>query len=176
MGDAGAVTGSDSALLAKVRELRQYGWTSKYSINREFGRNSRLDEIQAAVLRLKLPYLQEWNETRRKIFGRYLLSSGSRVKFFSKPNESFVGHLCPITVESYSQKELSHYFQDNGVSTSIHFPLPDNYQAIELKHRSLVSLPVTEWACSSLVTIPIFPELTEKEIDIICRTLEEIKR
>ena len=173
-GDGGAVTSNDANLLARVRQLRQYGWGSKYSIELQFGRNSRLDEVQAAILRVKLPYLSKWNKTRREIFHRYSSCAGKNVKFYSQVNESFVAHLCPITVEGYSQAELADFFSLRGISTSVHFPLPDHKQRIDLRLRNLVELPVTEYACSNLVTIPIFPEMNENEIEAVCKALKEL--
>ncbi len=173
-GDGGAVTSNHSTMLARVRQLRQYGWGSKYSIELPFGRNSRLDELQAAILRVKLPYLNEWNKTRREIFRRYLVSAGKNVKFYSQVNESFVAHLCPITVDGYSQAELLDFFSARGIATSIHFPIPDHNQRIYLKYKDLVTLPVTEYACSNLVTIPIFPEMVESEIESVCKALKEL--
>jgi len=173
-GDGGAVASNDPIMIERVRKLRQYGWGSKYSIELPFGRNSRLDEVQAAILRVKLPYLSEWNNTRREIFRRYSIAAGKQVKFYSQVSESFVAHLCPITVEGYNQSELLEFFTVRGISTSVHFPIPDHKQQINLEFRNLVELPVTEYACSNLVTIPIFPEMTESEIRAVCKALEEL--
>ena len=173
-GDGGAVTSNDANLLKRVRQLRQYGWGSKYSIELPFGRNSRLDEVQAAILRVKLPHLDKWNQSRREIFGRYLNSAGQNVRFYSQADPSYVAHLCPITVDGYSQDELLEYFSSREISAAIHFPIPDHKQGISLSFRSLVKLPVTEYACSNLVTIPIFPEMTESEIETVCKALEEL--
>jgi dTDP-4-amino-4,6-dideoxygalactose transaminase len=174
LGDGGAVAGNNPELLSKVKQLRQYGWKSKYSIELPFGRNSRLDEIQATILRVKLPRVPEWNQRRREIFSRYLAASGTKIKFYSEADDSFVGHLCPITVSNFSQSELLEYFASKSVSASVHFPVPDNKQRIDLKYRDLVMLPNTENACAQLVTIPIFPEMTELEVDIVCKALAEI--
>jgi dTDP-4-amino-4,6-dideoxygalactose transaminase len=173
-GDAGAITGNNMAMLQTARQLRQYGWKSKYSIELPYGRNSRLDEIQAAILRIKLPYVSSWNQSRREIYNRYQMASGSKVKFYSMPDESYVGHLCPITVKAYSQKALLDFFSSKGISASVHFPIPDHRQQIELKFRDLVTLPVSEDSCASLVTIPLFPEMTEEEIQTVCNALQEL--
>jgi dTDP-4-amino-4,6-dideoxygalactose transaminase len=173
-GDGGAVAGNSSELSNKVRKLRQYGWSSKYSIDLAGGRNSRLDEIQAAILRIKLPYLDAWNEERRRIFQRYLESASSAVKFYSSPSPEFVGHLAPITVSGVTQLELTEYFEDLGIQTSIHFPVPDHKQTLDLKHRDLVPLPVTERSCESLVTLPIFPEMSDTEISRVSKALSKV--
>jgi aminotransferase EvaB len=173
-GDAGAVSGTNLGMLSKVRRLRQYGWGSKYSIDLPFGRNSRLDEIQAAILRIKLPYVPSWNQKRRDIYSRYQAAASKHVKLYSLPDESFVGHLCPLTVEGFSQKQLLDFLASKGISASVHFPVPDHLQRIELKFRTLVPLPVTEKSCANLVTVPIFPELTELEIQKVCDALGEL--
>jgi dTDP-4-amino-4,6-dideoxygalactose transaminase len=171
-GDAGAITGSNTEMLKIARQLRQYGWASKYSIEIPFGRNSRLDELQAAILRIKLPYVMAWNQTRREIYKRYQVASGRNVKFFSGYNPSFVGHLCPIMVEGMTQRDLLEYFAGKAIAASVHFPVPDNHQKIDLKYRNLVEVPNAERACASLVTLPLFPEMTEAEINQVCTSLE----
>jgi dTDP-4-amino-4,6-dideoxygalactose transaminase len=174
-GDGGLVAGNDIELLQKVSKLRQYGWSEKYSIDLAGGKNSRLDEIQAAILRIKLKEVDGWNQRRRDIFQKYISSSSSKVKFYSKADESFVGHLCAVTVEGISQVSLTKHFSSRGIATSIHFPVPDHSQQIELAHRSLVALPVTEWACANLITIPLFPELTDSEVESVCSALRDLE-
>ena len=174
LGDGGAVSGTDMDLLLKVRMLRQYGWSKKYSIDIPFGRNSRLDEIQAAILRVKLPYVEHWNHRRREIYALYLDAASRKVRFYSSIDQTFVGHLCVITVEGLNQKQLSDFFSSRGIQTSIHFPIPDHLQEIELKYRGLVALPETEQSCSNLVTLPLFPELTTIEVQRICEALGEV--
>ena len=173
-GDAGAITGSNTKMLQIARQLRQYGWASKYSIEVPFGRNSRLDELQAAILRIKLPHVMTWNQTRRKIYTRYQVASGRNVKFFSEPNPSYVGHLCPITVEGMTQQDLLEYFAGKAIAASVHFPVPDNHQKIELKYRDLVEVPNAEHGCARLVTLPLFPEMTDSEINQVCSALTEL--
>jgi aminotransferase EvaB len=174
MGDGGAISGKNLNLIKKVRNLRQYGWESKYSIETPLGRNSRLDEIQAAVLRIKLNYVEEWNLKRRQIFRRYNSSASPSVKFFGQLDESFVAHLCPIIVNAKTQAQLIEYFSAHKISASVHFPVPDHKQKIEMLYKTAVDLSETENACSRLVTIPIFPELTESEIQQVCSALSEL--
>jgi dTDP-4-amino-4,6-dideoxygalactose transaminase len=173
-GDGGAVAGSDKTLTDKVRKLRQYGWGRKYHLEIEGGRNSRLDEIQAAILSKKLPNLNNWNQKRRQIFRSYAEASSKYVRFFSSPDESYVGHLVPITVAGMTQSQLVHYFEALGIQTSVHFPIPDHKQNLKLKHKDLVPLPVTENASGSHVTLPIFPEMKESEIFRVCEALSKV--
>src|SRR3954469_6620878 len=94
LGDGGAVTTDDAALAGRLRELRQYGWDSKYRVARRGGRNSRLDEMQAALLRLKLPHLDRWNEERRRLAQRYAREMGnSRVRCPADFGADNVAHL-----------------------------------------------------------------------------------
>lgn len=176
LGDGGAVSGNNSQMLHKVRKLRQYGWESKYSIETPLGRNSRLDEIQAAILRIKLNYVSDWNQKRRQIYARYEESAGNSVHFFGKKDASFVAHLCPIIVNGKTQDQLIEHFLSLGISASIHFPVPDHKQKIELAYKDLIDLSETELACASLVTIPLFPELTEIEIQQVCNALSELDK
>jgi|688.fasta_scaffold266678_2 aminotransferase EvaB len=174
LGDGGAVSGNNSQMLSKVGKLRQYGWESKYSIETPLGRNSRLDEIQASILRIKLRHVSDWNEKRRQIYARYQESAGNSVQFFGQQNASFVAHLCPIIVNGKTQDQLIEHFLSLGISASIHFPVPDHKQKIELAYRDLIDLSTTELACASLVTIPLFPELTDIEIQKVCNALSEL--
>jgi dTDP-3-amino-2,3,6-trideoxy-4-keto-D-glucose/dTDP-3-amino-3,4,6-trideoxy-alpha-D-glucose/dTDP-2,6-dideoxy-D-kanosamine transaminase len=173
-GDGGAVAGGDRKLTDKIRKLRQYGWGRKYHLEAERGRNSRLDELQAAILLTKLPHLDDWNQKRRDIFQSYVEQSSPSVRFFSHPDQSYVGHLAPITVNGMTQSQLEGYFEAKGIQTSVHFPIPDHKQKLMLKHKNLVPLPVTEHACSSHVTLPIFPEMTELEISRVCEALSKV--
>lgn len=175
-GDGGAVGATRVDLALRVRKLRQYGWGERYKIEVANGRNSRLDEIQAAILNLKFPLLDSWNQKRRDIYASYVQSASPKVKFFSEPNHSFVGHLAPITVENMTQVQLREYFRKLGILTSIHFPTPDHKQPINLQHADLISLEVTEKSCSSLITLPIFPEMTRIEVSRVCDALSKVSK
>lgn len=164
-GDGGALATNRPELKKKIRMLRQYGWGEKYHIEIADGRNSRLDEIQAAILGLKLPYLNEWNQRRREIFARYVNAANNSVKYFSDPlDEGFVAHLAVIQPLSVSRSEAEHFFRQADIQTSRHFPVPDHRQSLKVKYRDLVTLPVTEWSSENCMSIPLFPELYEEEI------------
>lgn len=165
LGDGGAVYTNDPALADAVRRMRQYGWTSKYRIEFDHGRNSRLDEIQAAILRIKLPHLDEWNERRRAIHSRYEAASGSLVH---SADEAFIAHLAVAT--SPHRDRVREQLASAGVSTDVHYPLPDHQQAFPGGLAS-VSLPVTERLAGEVFSLPMFPELTESEVDRISEAL-----
>lgn len=174
IGDGGALAGNSKEFKEKVLMLRQYGWSEKYSITIPNGRNSRLDEIQAAVLRIKLRQLDIWNSKRRELFKKYITAANNRVKFFGSATESYIAHLVPIVVSGLSQQATMQFFSDRKIDTGIHYPVPDHLQQIELRYQNLIPLPVTEKAAQEHITIPIFPWLFKTEIDRICQALREV--
>lgn len=163
LGDAGAIVTGDAALASRVRSLRQYGWGKKYSVDREGGRNSRLDEMQAAFLRVKLPYLSHWNATRLRIARRY------REGLRDLPLQStewcegeYVAHL--VVVRSGDRDALRADLASCGIATDVHYPLPDHLQPVENREHAL-RLPVAEAACREVLTLPCFPGMTDAEVD-----------
>lgn len=162
LGDGGAVFTNSSELASKVKSLRQYGWSSKYTTSTKGGMNSRLDELQAAILRVKLPLLEGWNEKRREIHTRFEVAGQGKVSFVNQSSESFVAHLAVIT--SPKRDLLANYFADHGIATDVHYPIPDHKQEICSSRVDLLQLPITEKLASEILSIPIFPELTEEEI------------
>lgn len=171
LGDAGAVFTGDAALAAKVRQLRQYGWESKYRTTVLGGTNSRLDEIQAAILREKLPMLDGWNNRRRKIHAEYESATGSGSRFVTKASEGFIGHLAVIETEDRPRAQAR--FQEANIMTDVHYPIPDHQQPF-VSAESRVRLPVTEQAAERILSIPLFPELTDDEVARVCAVLETL--
>ena len=174
LGDGGAVMTNDLTLANNVRSLRQYGWSSKYKTNKSGGMNSRLDELQAAILRVKLPKLDVWNERRREIHSRYVNAAQGRLNFVNRDSSSFVAHLAVIT--SPHRDQLSKFLNENGIATDVHYPIPDHLQEINSQRSDLWSLPVTEKLANQILSIPIFPELTEKEISHIESVLNNMPK
>ena len=170
LGDAGAVMTSDPELAAAVRSLRQYGWTSKYRIGRARGRNSRMDEMQAAILRVKLPRLDAANERRRRVHARYEEASSDRLRIVNRASESFIGHLAVgVAVDRDAAREA---LDAAGIRSDVHYPIPDHRQ--DWPGPSPVELPVTEAATASILSLPMFPELTDGEIDRVVAALRTI--
>jgi dTDP-3-amino-2,3,6-trideoxy-4-keto-D-glucose/dTDP-3-amino-3,4,6-trideoxy-alpha-D-glucose/dTDP-2,6-dideoxy-D-kanosamine transaminase len=170
LGDGGAVVTQDDALAAAVRELRQYGWTSKYRAARPHGRNSRLDEIQAAVLQLKLNHLDAWNERRRSIVRRYRQAAEGGVIIPDATGMDHVAHLC--VARSSARDALRTHLADDGIATDVHYPVPDHRQpALRSVVPPDLSLPATEKAVDEILTLPCFPELTDEEVQRICDSL-----
>jgi dTDP-4-amino-4,6-dideoxygalactose transaminase len=170
IGDGGAVATNDRAIDERVRALRQYGWSKKYSAELPGGWNSRLDELQAAFLRLGLTRLDERNERRRELVGMYADALPAQAgRFVRSDGEDFVAHLAVIVAED--RDTLRAKLDAAGVGTDVHYPVADYDQAA---WRTDVHLPATGHAVAHVVTVPCFPELTDAEVDVICGALSEL--
>lgn len=162
LGDGGAVFTNSDEYADSVRRMRQYGWSSKYKIEYSHGKNSRLDEIQAAVLRVKLPLLDEQNERRRQIHSIYESASRPGVQLLNTSNEAFIGHLAVVIADDRdSSRSL---LEDAGIKTDIHYPIPDHKQNFPYFTPVNTNLPVTEWASQAIFSVPLFPELEQAEV------------
>jgi dTDP-4-amino-4,6-dideoxygalactose transaminase len=171
LGDAGAVTTGDAALAARVRRLRQYGWSRKYCSS-EAGRNSRLDELQAAVLSIKLPHLDSWNARRRSIAALYSTRlAGAGVQAPPPPGESDVAHL--YVIRTPHRERIRTALEGRGIATEIHYPIPDHHQ----EPRPVdCRLPETEACCREVLTLPCFPEMRDDEAEAVAGAVLEALR
>jgi dTDP-4-amino-4,6-dideoxygalactose transaminase len=162
LGDGGAITTHDAAMAERIRELRQYGWDKKYQVSRTNGRNSRLDELQAALLLAKLPHLDRWNEERRALARRY--SNEIRHARIECPRDfgaDNVAHL--FVVRCQDRDGLRRHLEAHEISSDVHYPIPDHRQpAYPASHAG--QLPETERLANEILTIPCFPEMEEEEI------------
>jgi aminotransferase EvaB len=166
LGDGGAIVTDDGDLAKTLRRLRQYGWSEKYVSGLKGGRNSRLDEIQAAVLCAKLPYLDAWNERRRAIATRYgAIIRHPEVRVGRQPDDSSVAHL--YVVRSGNRDSLKDHLYQRGVAAEIHYPIPDYRQESLSGEGQANVLPHTERACTEVLTLPCFPEMVEAEIAFV---------
>lgn len=163
LGDGGGLVSSDSTLIERVRQLRQYGWGGKYSVDLPGGRNSRLDEMQAAVLREKLPRLDGWNETRRHIAQRYNVAFAD-LPLHCPPSlgEDYVAHLYVIQLPQRDALRAS--LRAVGVATDVHYPVPDHHQSGYPLPQGPAGLPVTERASEQVLTLPCFPGMTDEQV------------
>lgn len=161
LGDGGAVTTNDPALAEAIRALANYGSQKKY-VFKYTGRNSRLDEIQAAVLDVKLKYLEEENARRRTVAQYYYehLSNPSVYLPERIEDNQNVYHLFPIF--SPRRDELQTYLKENGVGTLIHYPIPPHKQEC-YNEFGYMNLPITEKIAREELSIPIGPCITEEE-------------
>ncbi len=169
-GDGGAVTTRSPELAARVRLLRNYGETRKYH-HAIRGYNSRLDELQAAVLAVKLSHLERWNEARRRIAARYDAGLGPNVAVPTvRDGAHHVYHL--YVVRCRRRDALQAWLRERGIETQIHYPIPIHLQeAYSDLGLSPGSLPVTEQASAEVLSLPIFPELTDAQADEVIRAV-----
>ena len=165
IGDGGAVLTNSDELADKLRLLRQYGWRERYKVECPGGRNSRLDEIQAAILRIKLQHLDNANRQRREIARAYHQAAGStNLKYPSSGfGTDYVAHLC---VAMHPKRDLlADHLRKNGIATAIHYPIPDYRQPIfQSFEHPLPELVLTEKAQREILTLPCFPGMTMDEI------------
>jgi dTDP-4-amino-4,6-dideoxygalactose transaminase len=150
LGDGGAIVCHEFELANRYKSLRQYGWESKYQIKNRNGRNSRLDEIQAAFLRGTLPFLDSWNLKRTKVSQRYLNEiNNPKTKLPSLILNSYVGHIFPIFVSETSK--FRNYLAIKDIDTAIHYPINDEAQDAWLDkskdhpYQPPVSIPISQY-------------------------------
>jgi dTDP-4-amino-4,6-dideoxygalactose transaminase len=169
LGDGGAITTHDPSLYEALRALRQYGWADN-RLSRRPGWNSRLDEIQAAVLRVKLARLEQSNRRRIQIARTYqeLLSRIPELTLPSPTAETtHVYHQYVIRcADPSTRSRLMAHLSERGIHTAVHYPVPVHLQPA-YAHRlpGSRSLPVTEEVCPRILSLPLFPELTDEEVD-----------
>ena len=170
LGDGGAVLTRDDALAARLRSLRQYGWSRKYEVSLPGGSNSRLDELQAAVLRDKLPHLDRHNAQRRSIASRYNRAFAQlplRLPF--SVGDDFVAHL--YVVRTSAREPLRAFLAQCGVATDVHYPIADIHQPAVRHLHAGSSLPASEAACAEAVTLPCFPGMTDEAVGQVIRSV-----
>lgn len=162
LGDAGAITTNDDALAKMIFSIRNYGSEKKY-IHDYIGINSRLDELQAAFLSVKLPNLDVENEIRQKIAERYLGAiKNDKIKLpFFDGSQNHVFHLFVVRTEH--REEFQEYLSANGIQTLIHYPIPPHQQKA-LSYMSNLSFPITEKIHREVLSLPISPVMTNEEV------------
>lgn len=167
-GDAGMIVTNNEELANKLRKMRNYGQYQKY-YHDFVGVNSRLDEIQAAILRVKLRYLDDWNERRRKLAKLYsdLLKNTEVITPIEKEYAKHVYHL--YVVRHKERDKIQQYLLNHGIQTLIHYPIPVHFQkAYPISER----LPVTEKICGEILSLPMNPWLKETDVETISETVK----
>ncbi len=164
LGDAGAILTADPGVAEQARLLRMYGWRQRY-VSEMHSTVSRLDEIQAALLSVKLAHLAEWNATRRRLAARYRARLNGAVGL---PPAEGVFHL--FVVRTPRRDALKAYLAEHGVSTDIHYPFPVHVQA-PYAEFSRGELPSTERLANEILSLPIYPELSDDDVDYVCDVL-----
>lgn len=164
LGDGGAVVCSDAELAEKVGHLRQYGWSAKYQVELAGARNSRLDEMQAAVLSVFLPHLDSWNVRRRDIASQYSRRiAHPAVTLPSVGGDDYVAHL--YVVRSAERDSLRQHLRKLDIATDVHYPIPDHRQPVFRTRFSDVHLPNTEQLAQEVLTLPCYPEMTQADVE-----------
>ncbi|MBR4729118.1 MAG: DegT/DnrJ/EryC1/StrS family aminotransferase [Prevotella sp.] len=170
LGDAGAVTTNDDELAAVVRALGNYGSHQKY-VHDYKGRNSRIDELQAAMLLAKLPHLDAANQRRKEIASLYINKVENPQIRIPQSDRDCVWHIFPIFCEQRDQ--LQQYLAKNGVETQIHYPIPPHKQRC-YKEWSHLSLPITEQIHAQELSIPCHQAMTPAEVTVIVNLLNSL--
>ncbi|WP_376790598.1 DegT/DnrJ/EryC1/StrS family aminotransferase [Thermoflexus sp.] len=169
-GDGGLVATNDDALAGKVRMLRAHGSQRKYH-HELIGINSRLDALQAAMLRVKLSHLDQWIEARRRIAARYTQAFQGLdgvMPPYEVPGYRHTYHQYTLRVPSGRRDELRAFLQKQGVGSTVYYPGPVHLQPalVHLGYRP-GDFPEAEWACQEVLSLPVFPELREDEVDYV---------
>jgi dTDP-4-amino-4,6-dideoxygalactose transaminase len=172
LGDGGLVAFRKSEDAIRAKKIAQYGWSSRYEVELLGGINSRLDEIQAAVVLHRLTSVDAKNARRREILGRYARSVVAPRRFIFEDSSRCVAHLGVMRTPSRESDRAR--LRDAGIETSIHYPIPDHHQPAWRHLFEGVELPNTEAHCREVLTLPCFPELTEDEITRVCQALREL--
>lgn len=171
-GDAGAVVTSSNDIAKRIQQLRNYGEVRKYE-NIESGFNSRLDEVQAAYLSVGIKFLDEWNARREEIARLYhdgLKNTPLVLPAVSEGGRERVWHL--YVVQAEARDALAKHLQDRGVGTSVHYPMPVSAQAA-YAHLGYTAqeLPVTYGSMEKFLSLPLFPELTNEEVQYVIENI-----
>jgi dTDP-4-amino-4,6-dideoxygalactose transaminase len=169
LGDGGAVTFKDAALTARARRIRNGGQSHRYH-HEEFGVNTRLDEILAAVLRARLPFLPGWTARRRALAARYrsLLADTRAVTVPPELDAGHVYHLFPVLSEQRS--EIQNRLQREGIETLIHYPVPITLQPALASERP-DDCPVADRVCARVFSLPLYPSIADEALARVARAL-----
>lgn len=177
-GDAGAVTTNNKSIYEYMKAFRDHGRKSKYESD-FFGNNFRMDAIQAAILSVKLKYIDEWNQKRRKIAMLYdeKLKKIEQIKIRHKllndniNYENQVFHLYVILTKQ--RNKLKSFLENCGISCGIHYPIPIHKQKVLKKTYKNISFNEAEKISNQMLSLPIFPELTNEQVEYICEKIKE---
>lgn len=171
LGDAGAITTDDSELAEVLYELHNYGSKRKYK-NERIGVNSRLDELQAAFLSIKLPFLDQENQVRRAIAKRYLSEIKNPKIVLPHWNQTNNHVFHQFVIRTENREELVQYLKENGIETMIHYPIPPHKQKA-LKEWNHLSFPITEKIHKEVLSLPMNGALIEEEIATIIEIINK---
>lgn len=174
-GDGGGVSTNSKEGYERLLRLRNYGQSKRY-YHDEIGINSRLDEVQSAILSAQLPYVAGWNERRRQIAARYTQGlAGCVLTPREAGNAPHVYHL--YVIQTGDRDGLQKYLLEKGIQTLIHYPVPAHMQkAYQYRGYKEGSLPVTEAVTKRILSLPMFPQLVDDQIDMVVHEIREYHR
>lgn len=175
-GDGGIITTNDDKLKDQLMLLRSYGSVVKYR-HEIAGWNTRLDSVQAAVLRVKLPYLDGWNDRRRQLAARYqkALEGARGIELpVELAGARHVHHLYVVRCDR--RDALKAHLESRGIGTGIHYPIPIHRQPAYAQLAQGARLSVSDAQCGRLLSLPMFPEMKEEEADAVCDAVREFAR
>ncbi|MDG2212324.1 MAG: DegT/DnrJ/EryC1/StrS family aminotransferase [Verrucomicrobiota bacterium] len=177
LGDAGLIATNDLELGKRIRVMREYGWEERY-VSSVPGRNSRLDELQAAILRIKLKYLDENNEKRRKIASFYSGELKSTSLILPQENSREIDHVFHLyVVKVKERKDLIKYLKELDIHPGIHYPVPIHLQPAYLSRiRCSDSMEITEELSRAVLSLPLYPELELSRAAEVVRAIKEYER
>lgn len=174
-GDAGAIVTNDEEIVEILRKLRNHGSVKKYQHD-IVGYNSRLDTLQAAVLRIKLKYLEKWNSDRQKnakSYNEFLSKIQGVITPKTLDDATHVYHLYVVRLKNDRRDELRRYLQDKGIATGIHYPTPVHLtKAFEYIGYREGDFPAAEESAKKIVSLPIYPELQRGQIEFISQEIQ----
>jgi dTDP-4-amino-4,6-dideoxygalactose transaminase len=179
-GDGGMVTTDSEPLAERLRMLRNHGSAKRYHHDR-VGVNSRLDELQAVILRAKLPHIESYNRERRRVAAQYeerLSASPAREAVcLPRPADTAREHVYhQYTIQTAHRDHLAEALRDRGVATAIYYPIPLHRQTVFAEHAGTVSLPVAEAVATRCLSLPIYPELTASQIERVASAVQDVLR
>lgn len=175
LGDAGAISTKDKSLADRVRSLRQYGWSSKYEASEPMGTNSRMDELQASVLNRRILEIGRFNQRRREIWAvfKQVIDGNTDFHMIGESSPRFVAHLGILVTPSGAREKIQDHFASKEIATGIHYPILD-YDQKGFEVDSHRPCPVATDLTARILTIPLFPTLTDLEVLEICAALKVI--
>lgn len=174
-GDAGAIVTNDDRIAENTRIFRNYGSEKRY-YNKMVGTNSRLDEIQAALLRIKLSHIQELEDEKRAISERYLCELNNSLIKLPLVRESSTHIWHQFVVQCNKRDELIQYLNENNIGTIIHYPIPPHLsEAYKFLGLGEGTLPITERYAKTVLSIPLYNGMTEEEQSYVIEMINKFK-
>jgi len=172
IGDGGLVATNEPTIAENLNLLRQYGWRERY-VSEIAGWNTRLDELQAAILRVKLRHLDDDNDKRRRLAAIYDEQLAGIVTLPIEPTNTL--HVYHLYVIRHPRRDaLMQFLRERGISTAIHYPVPVHLQpAYRGRLGDVGSLPETERAAQEIVSLPMYPELSEEDVSRVAQAIRE---